>query len=313
MGHDSPAPPRIRRRQVLTALTTVCVAGVAGACLTRTQQLTAALGKIPLLPKPPVVAREIHLDDLPLPPRRAGAMSGSRFIEKTRSMTLNAREEAVIEEVLSGNVPAFLRTLLPVEICGGHAQFRHSGEVHVTPDYLSIGSDDDFIRMPMNGRTAQRVASALGCVLPTPKLVDAIYDQAAVRLTSSPMPHGAKMMSSEYFREHNREIESHRAHVRGRLGDLTAGHKKDVVLSRRLEYQPGHLAIYGWHRDNHIALQLLSTFHEDTYVDYTHGVRLVSAEMSVGGDTRQVMDVLRDAKAWSLLSLEGPIHATYAT
>ena len=312
MDNEIPARPRVRRRQVLTALTTVCVAAVAGACLTRTQERTAALRKIQLPPKPSV-PREIHLDDLPLPPRRASALSGSQFIDKTHSMSFHAREAAVLEEVLSGNVPAFLRTLVPVEICGGHAQWRHKGEVHVAADYLCIGSDDDFIRMPMNGRTAQRVASALGCVLPTPKLVDAIYDQAAVRLTSSPMPHGAKMMSSEYFREHNRDIESHRARVRGRLGDLTAGHKKDVVLSRRLEYQPGHLAIYGWHRDNHIALQLLSTFHEDTYVDYTHGVRLVSAQMTVEGEPRQVMDVLRDVKAWSLLSLEGPIHATYAT
>ncbi len=36
------------------------------------------------------------------------------------------------------------------------------------------------------------------------------------------------------------------------------------------------LAIYGWHRENGVAIQPLTIVHKDTYVDYSHGIRLVS-------------------------------------
>ena len=46
------------------------------------------------------------------------------------------------------------------------------------PDYLAVGSDDDFVRMPMTPQTAQQIADLFGCILPTRKMVDAI-DAAA--------------------------------------------------------------------------------------------------------------------------------------
>ena len=52
------------------------------------------------------------------------------------------------------------------------------GTIEVMPDYLAVGSDDDFVRMPMRPQTAQQIADAFGCVLPTRKIVDAM-DAAA--------------------------------------------------------------------------------------------------------------------------------------
>jgi hypothetical protein len=260
--------------------------------------------------KRPSVAVEI--DDLALPRRPPRAPTGSEFIARTRRMSRPEREKAVIEEILGGNVPSFLRTLVEVPVTHRDGKVVHTGFVRVTPDYLSIGTDDDFIRMPMNGRSAQRIAQAASCVLPTPALVDAIYRTASLKLSSSPLPPGEEMMSSEYFERHNAEIEEHRRRAQGRLGALTAGHKKDVVITRRLEYEPHQLAIYGWHRDDGVPLQLLSTFHEDTYVDYTHGVRLVAGQMALDGEIAAVGEVLRDARRCALLSGEGPVSASYA-
>jgi hypothetical protein len=306
MDRRASSPSLMSRRQALAALGVLSAA--AAGC-----DLDVRAESVFRLPVLPVAAREIDLDDLPLPDRRLRALSGSRFIDETRSMSWAQREAAVLEQVLEGNVPAFLRRLAPVPVSYEHGGRRHTAELRVTPDYLCIGSDDDFIRMPMNGRTAQRLAVATGCGLPTTKIVDAIYDQAPLKVTSTALPHGADMMSSAYFMAHHRDIEARRRQLGGKLGALCAGHKKDVVISRRLEYQPGQLAIYGWHREDRTAIQYLSTFHEDTYVDYTHGVRLVADEMTVDGEPRKVADVLRDPELCALLSVEGPVRASYAT
>ena len=90
------------------------------------------------------------------------------------------REQAILDQVLQGNLPEFLRSLKPVVL---QREF-HDGSViiatvFVMPDYLAIGSDDDFLTIPMNLHTATAIASQFGFMLPTPKIVDAIYDQSA--------------------------------------------------------------------------------------------------------------------------------------
>ena len=92
------------------------------------------------------------------------------------------REQAILSEILAGNVPGFLRRLVPVELA--YQSGRHTtltATIFVMPEYLAIGSDDDFLRIPTNLETASLVAARFGFVLPTTKMVDAIYEQAAFR------------------------------------------------------------------------------------------------------------------------------------
>ena len=65
------------------------------------------------------------------------------------------------------------------------------------PDYLAVGSDADFVRVPMTPQTAQRVADAFGCALPTRKIVDEVYRAATVR--PHPRPLTADRESVETF------------------------------------------------------------------------------------------------------------------
>ncbi len=46
------------------------------------------------------------------------------------------------------------------------------------PDYLSIGSNDDWARIPLSPMAAQQIADSLNCFLPTRKMVDDIYKAA---------------------------------------------------------------------------------------------------------------------------------------
>ena len=75
------------------------------------------------------------------------------------------------------------------------------------PEYLAIGSDSDFLRIPMNLHTATAIADRFGFVLPTRKMVDAIYHQSTSRFTPQPLPAGPQMTSTEYYRQHNEMID----------------------------------------------------------------------------------------------------------
>ena len=90
-------------------------------------------------------------------------------------------------------------------------------------------------------------------------------------------------------------------------GVLLAGHKKDVVISNRLDSHPGRIAIYGWHMANGQPIQPLSTAHGIEYVDYSHGIRLVSDVMLLNGEVTSVHKVLANARLAAVLSDEGPV------
>ena len=68
------------------------------------------------------------------------------------------REQAIRDEILNGNLPQFLRKLAPVQLHSGTPDGRRlTATIFVTPDYLAIGSDDDFLRIPMNLHSAVAV------------------------------------------------------------------------------------------------------------------------------------------------------------
>lgn len=240
-----------------------------------------------------------------LPPRDPGALTGTRFYEQVRGLSLAAREELFLQEVLRGNVPSFLRRFHRVTV---EAPDGKRGVAYVCADYLAIGPDTDFLRMPLTGVTAQRVADACGCVLPTKKLVKDIY-AASRKQTAIPFDprDGTKV---ERFRDHHLAIEQHRV---GELGELLAGHKKDVVVTNRLHHYARRLAIYGFYKADGKPWQPLDTSlrrrlpHEDSYADYSHGVRLIGGLMALGSDQRCVADVLLDPALCGLVSDEGVI------
>ncbi|MBI2899462.1 MAG: hypothetical protein HYY17_04715 [Planctomycetes bacterium] len=240
----------------------------------------------------------------PIPPRPPGAPTGTQFLAMTDAYTIPAREQAILDEISSGNLPDFLRTFVDVTAAFTDA----AGAVHtitysVMPDYLSIGTDGDFVRIPMNPRTGQKIADLFECSMITRKMVNDVWTQATVKLAPIPMTPGPEMLSNAYFGAHQQKIEAARA---GKpLGALTAGQKKDVVISNALLAKPNSVAIYGWHQLNGVPIQPLSTVHEWTYADYSHGVRLVKRTAVVDGQPMLVTDVLKSPSLHKLLSDEG--------
>ena len=243
-----------------------------------------------------------------VPKRKARARGGSDFVQEISLLSGPARDRAVSEQVLAGNIPNFLRQLTPVSLSWTTPEGALVDVIIcVTPDYLSVGRDSDFVRVPMGLPAATSVAASLGFILPTTKMVDAIYKQAKVRLAPAPMPPTSAMESTEYFWRHNRTVEDQISEAAQSRKSLTAGQKKDIGLSNRLRSKPGRVAIYGWHRQNGKPIQPLSTVHGENYADYSHGVRLVSTTAYVNGQPRRLSDILQDPRLAHSVNSEGPI------
>ncbi len=254
-----------------------------------------------------VGAVALRAAELSLPSRSASAPTGTEFATRIATLEVAAREAAVIDEVTRGNVPRFWRRFVEVKLEGGAI-------CYVAPDYLAVGSDEDYLLTPLTPASAQRVADLLDCVLPTPKLVDAIYRAAPLQLTPAPIPPSAAMTTAAVFAQHNAAVREQRIAARAMhpLGTLVAGHKKDVVLTPRLALAPGKVAIYGWHQPDGKPIQPLFLGHTNAWVDYSHGIRLVARRMTIDGGATTVDAVLADGKRAALLSDEGPIaHARY--
>jgi len=251
---------------------------------------------------------------LPLTERAAEAPTGSNFVETVKGLAAAQYNQQVCDQILSGNIPHFLRHLCPVTITNISDGVTNTGTFFVTPDYLAVGNDDDFFRTPMTPATAQRIADNLDCILPTPKMVDAIYRAAAVKLAPLPIPPSPAMTTVAVFAIHNEMVRTQRlaSVVSYPLGALVAGHQKDVVICPQLASATGKVAIYGWHRTNGTVIQPLYLGHAATWVDYSQCIRLVQHSMILNGSTTTVAQVLADPKVCGLLSDQGMItHPRY--
>ena len=229
------------------------------------------------------------------PPRQSTAESGRAFLERTKHYDRTRREEAILRAVLAGNVPDHLRRTVPVNFrirtAGGLLPVR----LQVLPDYLAIGSDTDFVRIPVDFYTAAALATRLHMSLPTRALVDRIWQASAIHTRPHPLPPGQAMTSNLWIGRHQDRAETRLRHLPAyQPGKLVAGHKKDLVLCARLLAHPGRVPVYGWHHPDGRPLQPLSLVHTADYADYSHGLRLISRTILVDGRPMDLHTILQD-------------------
>ncbi len=244
-----------------------------------------------------------------IPPRPADAKAGHRVLQAVAELSLAEREAVLTAELLRGNLPDFLRRWQRITVeTSPEAQPRQTIVYEVFPDYLAIGSDADFVRVPLTPLAAQRVADAFGAALPTRKMVDDIARKATVRLEPQPLTERREAVTT--FVQHHDLIEAQFGDQP--RGTLVAGIKKDVVITNRLGERPKRVALYGWHHRNNHPIQPLTIVHHQGYVDYSHGIRLVKRTVLVNGKPRDLHHILHDETLSPLLSDEGRIvHVTY--
>lgn len=132
-----------------------------------------------------------------------------------------------------------------------------------------------FYVAPVGIGEAADLAKRLGCELPTPALVDAIWLAADLKIDPSKVVAAASghdgtaatMDSAETHAKVASVVETE-VHRRGPYR-LLAGAFKDVVV------RDGNLGLYGWHRPDGTAIQSFFGGHALAWRDYSQGLRLV--------------------------------------
>jgi hypothetical protein len=251
---------------------------------------------------------------LALPPRPAGAFSRDEIIRIITPLSREAREDSLFRYIVAGNVPAFMRTLIPVTSSAVAGGTLTSVTYYVTPDYFAVGSDESYFLTPMTPLLAQRIADSLKCILPTRKMVNAIYDAAVLKLAPAPIPPSAEMITVPVFVRHDSLVWTQRAPQIAAYppGTLVGGTKKDVVISNKIRNDlkagvPKPVVIYGWHQLNGVSIQPLYNGHGETYADYSHGIRLVQEGVLLNGAPTTISAILKNDTLAPILSDEGTI------
>lgn len=237
-----------------------------------------------------------------IPLKKSNSITGSEFISNNINLDRMTREQNILNEFLNGNIPDFLRNFIPITISDKNNTITYL----TTSDYLSIGSDNDYVRMPMMPLTAQKIADQYDCTLPTRKMVLDIWKQSEYKLNPLPIPPDKEMMSTNRFYNHNCKIQNQI--INKDKTKLISGHKKDVVLTNKLSpNNPNNrVAIYGWIKQNGVPIQNLNPLsHEINYSDYAHGIRLIANDVVVNGLPTRIQDIFTDTTLSALINDEG--------
>ena len=239
-------------------------------------------------------------------PERSSSLGGTAFYQQAAAMKWAARDSFVLKEILAGNAPSFLKMFVPVRVAVLDSATGKTIQAtfYAAPDYLAVGTNEDWARVNITPMAAQQIADKLDCFLPTRKMVDDIYKAAKLKL--EPVPMYAFRDSTPTMWHHHLIIEGQR---KGRKAcpperrGLIAGIKKDVVISGKIsrDGRPNRVAIYGWHKTDGKPIQPLYTGHIKWWVDYSQGIRLIWRKIKVGNKWMDYTAVLKDPVLKKLL------------
>ncbi|MDP1676326.1 MAG: hypothetical protein Q8L88_05615 [Bacteroidota bacterium] len=251
----------------------------------------------------------LHSQQLQIIKTPSSGKNGTELAKDFLSLGRIERENLLYAIILEGQIPNFLHTLVSIQTTATINEKEYTLEYFVIPDYLSIGNDGDYFLCPMTPLLAQRIANTLDCILPTKKMVDQIYTTAVVKLSPQPIPPDSLMTTVSRFIQHNDSVQLLRKTLVDRfpLGSLVAGTKKDIIIHQKIysELKPNRpkpVVIYGWHKLNGEAIQPPNNWHQETYVDYSHGVRLVQKMGKINGADISLVDILQDETYHVLIS-----------
>lgn len=248
-------------------------------------------------------AEDVPTPEIRLPASASLRIDGEDMARALEPMTIKEREIAALELLQRGYFPDSLRNLKSVKVRAN----GHELTYWITPDYLSLGHDFNYVLLPLAWVSVKKLAKSWGFVLPTTKMVDQIFKQADRVIWPRALPPKREMVEMPYILHHNRWILAQEA-LEPVPGMLFAGHKKDIVMSSQLLSRKDKIAIYGW--QNIVAgenIQPLCLWHGKNYVDYSHGIRLVANKVLVDGKMMAIQDVLSNPELAPMISYEGTL------
>lgn len=186
-----------------------------------------------------------------------------KFLARVRELVVYSKP-IVIQPMTTNIRPT---ELAPGPELRGFVEIEHGGaRWQVCPVYVA----------PIGIGQARDVAAQLGCELPSPGLVDAIWRAADLKIDATKMivsTHDGTPRTMNSPEVHAKQAEKIAREVGERsLGKdffLLAGAFKDIVV------KDGKIGLYGWHRANGTPIQSFFSGHSPAWMDYSQGLRLV--------------------------------------
>ena len=275
-------------------------------------------------------------EDSPRPtfPPRYADVTGTEFIKTISGdrepADWQAREDAMVAQLLAGNMPEWLQRWVSVRISKPDA--TPVVKVRVLPDYLCVGNDTDYRHLPLDPQSAQRVADSFGALLPTAKICHRIWVRSWTRkVPAIQLPTLRKKVGRYFDQNSTTAFDAHSVAIQEEMkrqgispGEVVVGHKKDVVLAVGAERHPNKISFHGFYLGKYPAEPCYDagnqpgpscdperpiTTHPEGlghFSDYSQGVRLLHPKMKIDGKTYLVADVLKDTTLCTLIA-EGPI------
>lgn len=231
---------------------------------------------------------------------------GSAILKDIMAAPANARDKMIMDYLSARNVPSWSFQWRPIRVSATIDGKDYTLEYYVAPDYLSLGDDGDFFRVPLTPKVAQAFADEMDAILPSRRMVNEIYANATARLLPKPIS-GNDASLGDWAKHEIMVQQQMKAHgLPG--GTFLAGHLKDIVVGPKLD--GSKVAIYGWHDESGALskgvpngpIQPYSTIHESGYVDYAHGTRLVRQKAYLNGSTVDLREIFADPKLAVLVS-----------
>lgn len=215
------------------------------------------------------------------------------------------REDQVLRLTKAGGVPSFLQQWVEVPV---ENSMGRDVVIRTLPDYLALGTDEDYVYVSVNPVTAEAIGQWVGgALLPTRKLVRAIYSAAPQKVSAQPWgpPYDHSMRHTSRWYTQTAKVRKTMAALGHVQGTLTAGHAKDVVIGQRLlETKGERLGIFGWFKSNGEPIQGPGVnwhSHVWWYCDYSQYVRFVHPYVRVDGKELRYEDMLKDAELFALV------------
>lgn len=235
--------------------------------------------------------------DLPFP-----TLTGTDILRELVNTLGAVREEQVYKFALEGQVPLFLREWVEVPVAHGAL----SGSVYVLPDFFCLGTNEDYVYVPMGAMSAERVGGLLNARLPTISMVRQVYAHSRKQVAKPwGPPYDGSMSHTSRWSVQTAKVRAALFASGAKPGDLVEGHFKNVIVSKKVIDGRGVLlGFWGWFDKDGRPIQGDSQAHGAGYCDYSHGVRYVLNEMIVEGQLMSVDEVLRHEEYHHLISDE---------
>ena len=178
-----------------------------------------------------------------------------------------------------------------------------------------IGEPDDFVRINVTARTAQRIADRFSARLPTTFILDEVFRQVGMSATPCIQPPSPQMASLAAMVDHSDAVEKK---VEANYPRVVCNVGKHWVLTNRIFGKTGTAANYGWYdttapyrsASGYKMWQTLGTRHNDQHTDYSQVLQLVRSECEAGSRCIGFDALARDEVMCVIISDEGVLQLT---